>query len=311
MTSVSEWHGMSDKGRRILAVGVAALDIVNEVAAYPVEDAELRVLARRILRGGNAANTLAVLRQMGHGCAWAGTMGSDPEGALVLGDLELRGIAVGDCVRHPGGSTPTSYVILSRATGSRTILHYRDLPELSAADFSGIRLEGYDWVHFEGRDPDETAPMVRDCARRRLTGTRISLEVEKPRPQIESLFTGPDVLVFSRSYAESCGHADPRRFLTSQWSRTDARLLVLPWGEGGAYAQARDGDIYHSPAHRPEQVRDTLGAGDVFNAALIDGLLSELPLPQLLARCTALAGHKCGMLGLNALVESAHGAGVL
>ncbi len=302
---------MNDTGRRILAVGVAALDIVNEVAAYPVEDAELRVLARRVLRGGNAANTLAVLRQMGHGCAWAGTMGSDPEGAQVLGDLELRGIAVGDCVRHPGGSTPTSYVILSRATGSRTILHYRDLPELSAADFSGIRLEGYDWVHFEGRDPDETAPMVRDCARRRLTGTRISLEVEKPRPQIESLFTGPDVLVFSRSYAESCGHADPRRFLTSQWSRTDARLLVLPWGEGGAYAQARDGDIYHSPAHRPEQVRDTLGAGDVFNAALIDGLLSELPLPQLLARCTALAGHKCGMLGLNALVESAHGAGVL
>ena len=311
MTSVSEWYEMSDTGRRILAVGVAALDIVNEVATYPVEDTEFRVLARRFLRGGNAANTLAVLRQMGHGCSWAGTMGSDPEGTQVLEDLELRGIATGNCVRHPGGSTPTSYVTLSRATGSRTILHYRDLPELSAADFSGIRLEGYDWVHFEGRDPEKTAPMVRDCARRRLPGTGISLEVEKPRPQIESLFTGPDVLVFSRSYAESCGHTDPRRFLADQWSRTDARLLVLPWGEDGAYAQASDGDIYHSPAHRPKQVRDTLGAGDVFNAALIDGLLSELPLPVLLARCTALAGHKCGLMGLDALVESAHGAGVL
>jgi len=302
---------MNDTGRRILGVGVAALDIVNEVAAYPVEDAELRVLARRVLRGGNAANTLAVLRQMGHGCAWAGTMGKDPEGAQVLGDLELRGIATGDCVRLPGGSTPTSYVILSRATGSRTILHYRDLPELSAAGFAGIRLEGYDWVHFEGRDPEETAPMVRDCARRRLPGTGISLEVEKPRPQIESLFTGPDVLVFSRSYAECCGHADPRRFLADQWSRTDARLLVVPWGEDGAYAQTRDGDICYSPAHRPMRVRDTLGAGDVFNAALINGLLAELPLPQLLARCTALAGHKCGLLGLDDLVESARGAGVL
>jgi ketohexokinase len=311
MTSVSEWHGMSDKGRRILGVGVAALDIVNEVAAYPLEDAELRILARRFLRGGNAANTLAVLRQMGHGCSWAGTMGNDPEGAQVLGDLELRGIATGNCVRHPGGSTPTSYVVLSRVTGSRTILHYRDLPELSAADFAGIRLEGYDWVHFEGRDPEETAHMIRDCARRRLPGTRISLEVEKPRPQIESLFTGPDVIVFSRSYAESCGHADPRRFLMDQWSRTDARLLVVPWGEDGAYAQTRGDDIFYAPAHRPERVRDTLGAGDVFNAALIDGLLAELPVPMLLARCNALAGHKCGMMGMDDLVESACRAGVL
>jgi len=301
---------MSEQHRRILVVGVAALDIVNEVAAYPAEDTELRALERRIVRGGNAANTLAVLSQLGHACAWAGTLGDDAEGAQVLQDLERRGIDTGACVLHPRGSTPTSYVILSRAGGSRTIVNYRDLPELAAIDFARIRLDGYDWAHFEGRDPKETAAMLRDCAAR-CPGTGISLEIEKPRPGIETLFVGPKVLIFSRHYARSLGYTDPQPFLRDQWGHTDAGLLILPWGEAGAYAQPRGGDIRFAPAHRPPLVRDTLGAGDVFNAAVVDGLLAGLALPALLDYGNTLAGHKCGRLGLDDLVASARGVGVL
>lgn len=301
---------MSEEPRHILGVGIAALDIVNEVAAYPAEDAELRAASRRVLRGGNAANSLAVLRQLGHGCAWAGTLGGDAEGTQVLRDLEQRGIATDACVRHPDGSTPTSYVVLSRATGSRTIVHYRDLPELSAAQFARIRPESFDWVHFEGREPQETALMLRDCARRRPR-IGISLEIEKPRPRIESLFLGADVLIFSRHYAGSRGYADPRRFLSDHRDHTDARLLVLPWGAEGAYAQSGSGEICFAPAHKPPKVRDTLGAGDVFNAALIDGMLAGLAPPDLLARCNKLAGHKCGMVGLDDLVASARRTGGL
>jgi len=301
---------MTERRRRILVVGVAALDIINEVAAYPTEDAELRALDRRIVRGGNAANTLAVLSQLGHACAWAGILGQDAEGAWVLKDLERRGIDTGSCVFHPHGSTPTSYAILSRANGSRTIIHYRDLPELSAADFARIRLAGYDWVHFEGRDPKETQAMLRDCVRH-SPKLGISLEIEKPRHGIEALFVGPDVLIFSRHYARSRGYTDPRRFLCDQWGHTDAGLLILPWGEVGAYAQPRAGEVCFAPAHRPPLVRDTLGAGDVFNAAVIDGLLADLAPPALLDHCNTLAGHKCGLLGLDDLVTSAREAGVL
>jgi len=301
---------MSKQRKRILAVGVASLDIVNEVAAYPAEDAELRALDRRIVRGGNAANTLAVLSQLGHACAWAGTLGKDAEGAQVLEDLDRRGIDTGACVLHPHGRTPTSYVILSRAGGSRTIVHYRDLPELAAADLARIRLHGYDWVHFEGRNPEQIAVMLQDCARR-LPGVGVSLEIEKPRPGIEALLVGPEILIFSRHYARSRGYADPRGFLHDQWEHTDAGLLILPWGEEGAYAQSRRGKICFAPAHRPPLVRDTLGAGDVFNAAAVDGLLAGFAPSALLDYCNALAGHKCGVLGLDGLVASAREAGLL
>lgn len=301
---------VSGQRRRILVVGVAALDIINEVVAYPTEDAELRALDRRIVRGGNAANTLAVLSQLGHACAWAGTLGKDAEGAWILEDLERRGIDTGACVFHPHGSTPTSYVILNRANGSRTIIHYRNLPELAATNFARIRLAGYDWVHFEGRDPKETEAMLWGCVRH-FPELGVSLEVEKPRPGIETLFMGPNVLIFSRHYARSRGYTDPRRFLCDQWDHTDAGLLILPWGEVGAYAQPRAGEICFAPAHRPPLVRDTLGAGDVFNAAVIDGLLARLALPALLDHCNALASHKCGVLGLDGLVAGAREAGVL
>jgi ketohexokinase len=301
---------MTEGFGRILGVGVAALDIIHEVSAYPLEDTELRALERRTVRGGNTANTLAVLQQLGYACAWSGTLGGDAHGAQVREDLEARGIDTAASVLYRQRSTPTSYIVLSRANGSRTIVHYRDLPELTAAEFLRVRLDGYDWVHFEGRDPNEIIGMMRDCAQRR-PGIGISLEVEKPRPNIESLFSGPDVLIFSRHYAHSQGYADPQVFLADQRAKSDAGLLVLPWGEEGAYAQPRGEPICFASAYRPYAVRDTLGAGDVFNAALIHGLLAKLDTPSLLAGCNALAGYKCGMLGLDGLVASARRAGIV
>ena len=48
---------------QILGIGIATLDIINEVDGYPVEDSEQRALAQRQRTGGNVTNTLTVLRQ--------------------------------------------------------------------------------------------------------------------------------------------------------------------------------------------------------------------------------------------------------
>lgn len=296
--------------RHVLGVGIATLDIVNEVAWYPPEDEEVRALAQFRRRGGNVANTLALLRQLGHVCAWIGPVADDDRAAEILDDLQARGIDTRSAVQHCGSLTPTSYVTSSVATGSRTIVHFRDLPELTAADFARTRLDRYDWVHFEGRNPTETAQMLRDCARRH-PGLPVSLEVEKSRPGIELLFAGPRVLIYSRTYAHSCGFDDPTAFLDSQWSQTSADLLLLPWGAAGAYGQARGTPPCFAPGHPPLEVMETLGAGDVFNAAAIDGMLSGMDLDQLLARANRLAGHKCGRRGLDGVAQGAREAGLL
>jgi ketohexokinase len=295
----------------VLGVGIATLDIVNEVDVYPPEDAEVRVLVQRRVRGGNVTNSLVTLSQLGHACAWAGSLGDDPASWAILADLERYGIDARLAVRHPGLSTPTSYVALSRETGSRTIVHYRDLPELTAADLdaglagvSGWLDRGCGWVHFEGRSPEDTAAMVR-LVRERLPGVRISVELEKVRQGGERLLDGPDLILFSRAYALALGATDPAVFLAEQGSRSGARHCVLAWGDQGAYGWTHGVGCVEVPAYPPPRVVDTLGAGDVFNAGVIDGLLRGFALSDVLARANRLAGHKCGQQGFAGLVESA------
>jgi ketohexokinase len=297
-------------------VGIATLDLINEVKRYPEEDSEVRALAQRRVRGGNAANTLEVLAQLGQRCHWAGTLGDDAAADFIRADLSGRGIDASHGVPVPRGVTPTSFIALSRATGSRTIVHYRDLRELSAADFARIPVAGLDWIHFEGRNAPETAAMI---ARSRRDAPRagISLELEKDRPGIEALFEGPDqprpdLLLIARAFvlARSGAGADPVQALAGLSRRTGARILVLGWGAEGAWFCLQGRAPQHCPAAPLARVIDSLGAGDVLNAGVIDGLLRRLPPEEAVARAVRLAGIKCGRVGLAGLARAALAEGL-
>lgn len=300
-----------DQRRRLLGVGIATLDIVNSLAEYPPEDAEVRAMTQRRTRGGNAANSLTVLAQLGHDCHWCGTLAEDADGDFIRADLHRQGIGLALDIRLPGTTTPTSYIVLSQSTGSRTIVHYRDLPELDAVTFDRVALDGFDWVHFEGRHPSETRRMI-TRVRAERPETRISVELEKRRPGIESLLDGPQVLLVSRTYALALGFETPEDCLRDLAQRTtSAELIVLGWGTEGACYLTRDavhglGDtLGRAPAYPPRQVVDTLGAGDCLNAAVIDGLLRGLDPETTVERAVRLAGFKCGHHGFEGLVAAA------
>lgn len=282
---------------RILAVGIATLDIINRVANYPNEDDEVRALGQQQVRGGNATNTLVVLSQLGHQADWAGSLADDPDSQAILDDLARYQIGTDHCMVHAGGKVPTSYVTLSAATGSRSIVHYRDLPEFPAEAFAFIDLKDYDWVHFEGRSVPDLARMLE---RTRHAGVPCSLEVEKPRDDIEDLFALPDLLLFSRAYAQHAGYTRPDEFLADV--PPEGREAYCAWGDVGAWVRDAAGHIQHAPAVAVPEVIDTLGAGDVFNAAVIDARVRELSPKEALSAGCALAGHKCRQQGLAGLV---------
>jgi ketohexokinase len=286
---------------QILAVGIATLDIVNTVATFPSEDSEVRALSQRRSRGGNATNTLVVLSQLGHTCSWAGTLASEPDTQHISADLSDYGIDTNAVVVLPHGKVPTSYIVLNQTNGSRTIVHYRDLPEYGFDAFRRIDLSRYDWIHFEGRNVSATCDMLH-YARHTFPSVPISVEVEKPRADVERLFPLATVLIFSRAFALSAGHTDAAAFLRAMRDAAPHSDLIAAWGEQGAYGMGHnDKSLYHKPAVRPPQIIDTLGAGDTFNAGIIDGILRGLNLPETLTHANTLAGKKCGQLGLHLL----------
>lgn len=283
---------------RILGIGIATLDIINSVDGYPAEDAEVRALSQQRRRGGNCTNTLAVLAQLGHRCAWGGVIADEPDAQIILDALRAHDIDLSAVQREPRGKMPTSYVTLNRRNGSRTIVHYRDLPEFGYEAFARIDLRPYDWLHCEGRHVPDTRRMLaraHEC----MPALPRSVEIEKPRADIEQLFDHAEVLVFSRHYAAARGFTDPERFLDTVARETPACRRILTWGEAGAWSLDCDGRLLYSPAYRPPRVVDTLGAGDVFNAGIIDALVRGETLETALTAACRLAGRKCGTEGLD------------
>lgn len=283
---------------RILGIGNATLDIINSVDRYPHEDSEQRALSQRICRGGNTANTLVVLNQLGHHCSWAGVLAEEPDAGHICADFDRYQVDYSPALRVAQGKVPTSYIISNRRNGSRTIVHVRDLPEYPAERFQGLGLQDYDWLHFEARDVAEIRQML-DYADTMHPDIPVSLEIEKWREGIEQLYDYPAVLIFSRAFVEHEGYSEPNLFLQTMREQCAAERLVCAWGDQGAYALDEEGVSIHSPAHPVADIVETLGAGDTFNAALIDALLKKEPLDVALYQACELAARKCGIEGFD------------
>lgn len=283
----------------VLVVGNAVLDLVLQVDHYPAEDEEMRASSRRADLGGNAANTARVLAGLGDAVTLLATLAPDDEAATLRHLLDAAGVDTRHLVTAPAGHTPVSYILVND-NGSRTIVHHRDLAELACADFQRLRLTRYGWVHFEGRNAEAVACMLTQLRGTGFSGG-VSLEIEKPRPGIEALAAQVDLVLFSRAYAEAKGYADAPTLLGGVRALSHPALMTCTWGAAGAWAMTPDGHLHHAPAVVPPRVVDTVGAGDVFNAGLIDALAAGHSPAAALTQATRLAGRKVGQVGFAGL----------
>ncbi len=283
---------------RILGVGNATLDIINHVVRYPAEDSEQRAVSQTIRRGGNVANTLVVLSQLGHQCGWGGVLTDEPETKHICSDFDQFHVDYEPAHIVTSGKVPTSYILSNKSNGSRTIVHIRDLPEYPARVFTELDLEQYQWIHFECRDVAELKAML-EYLEVMHPHIRVSVEIEKHRSGLEQITHFPGLVIFSRAFANEKGFREPTVFLDAMREQFAANQMVVAWGEKGAYALDEDGVEIYSPAHPVKTMCETLGAGDTFIAGLIDALIEEQPLVSAMYQACGLAALKCATAGFE------------
>ncbi|KAM9361213.1 ketohexokinase isoform 1-T1 [Symphorus nematophorus] len=279
---------MEEEKKKILCVGLVCLDIINVVDKYPEEDTDSRCLSQRWQRGGNASNSCTVLSLLGESSAFMGSLAAGPVADFILEDFQKFHIDVSLVTEHAQCVLPASVVISNISTGSRTILHMnRNLPDVTAEEFSKIDLHQFKWIHWEGRNAGEQVKMIEQVVKynsslpqqQRIT---ISVEIEKTREPLYQLFPHGDVVFVSKDVARHFGFLTAEAALRGLYSRVKpGAILVCAWAEKGADALGPDGSLLHSDAFPPETLIDTLGAGDTFNAAVIYTLSREPQIAQL------------------------------
>jgi len=282
---------------RILLTGVATLDIINTVDEYPTEDSEVRASEQTMRMGGNACNSAQVMQQLGLSSSLLCMFADDAAAEFIQNELYAQQIDISHCATQASSITPTSCITLSRATGSRSIVHYRRLDELDAQQFAQLPLASYHWCHFEARNCVQLFDMLQQC---KAAGRPVSLELEKPRDALEPLLPLAEALLISRPFAESMGFSTAEQCLQHFSQRYADSIISCSWGDQGAWLYHRQ-QIIHQPAFPVAQVVDSLGAGDTYNAGLISQLAQNIAPEKALAFACALAANKCTQTGFNHL----------
>lgn len=268
-TSVFRTVPMAGSSPPGLAVffGTACVDIILDVEAMPDEDTECRATGRTTRAGGNACNSAVVCGSMGHPAAWVGASvdpAVDPGADVCLAAMGDVGVDVAGATLRAHGAVPTSYIVSVRG-GSRTIVHHRDLDELSASELrSGIERvltsRPLGWVHCECRGDvrRDLVPTMRwlrslkeGSAGRAACGFRwpvVTLELEKPRDGEMEAAAEADVIVVSgewcRKRLPGAGPFDVvRSLIASHGPALSGRTsIVLTRGEGGCIVVPSVGD---------------------------------------------------------------------
>ena len=79
-------------------------------------------------------------------------------------------------------------------------------------------------------------------------------------------------------------------------------IVVCAWGAEGA-AAGRAEEIITQSASRPDQIVDTLGAGDTFNASFIYSQIEGMDWKKGLEFACLVAGCKVGQKGFQGIAE--------
>lgn len=262
-------HGMT-KG------GMALIDEARAAAIYrdmgPATE----------MSGGSAANTIVGVANLGARAAYVGKVKNDQIGGLYTHDIRAAGVAFETKAASDGPATGCSYILVT-PDGERTMNTYlgaaqelmpADIDAAQIAASSIIYLEGYLWDPKNAKDAFVKASTVAHDAGRQVALTLSdSFCVDRYRGEFLDLMCNGTVDLVFANEAELHSLYQTSDFDTAlKQLRVDAKLAVVTRSEKGCVVVSKDG-IMAVPAFPIEKMVDTTGAGDLFAAGFLFGLV--------------------------------------
>jgi len=239
--------------------------------------------------GGSAANTIYALAKMGFSTGYVGKVGKDEEGEFLLRELMEMGVDVSK-IKRDGKSGLC--IALSDKKGERSILVFPYAnDELSYSEVDLDYLNEAKFVHITSFLGDKPFQAQKRIAKE--INTRISFNpgephmrrgIEELTPILERTF----ILFSSQKEIEMLTKKDYKRG-TKTLLGYGIKIAICTLGEKGSYILSRDEEL-EIPTEKVK-VMDTTGAGDVYAAGFLAGLLKGFSLSECANLGTKVAGQ--------------------
>lgn len=282
----------------VVGVGLNATDTVIPLPQYPGCGSKVEFHSVSVLPGGQVASAMIACQRWGLRTRYIGKLGDDSAADLHRAEFSKAGVE-SHLITAPECASQQAFILVDE-TGERTVLWKRDdRVTLHAEDLKREWIMDARALHLDGHD---TAAAVRAATWAREAAIPVILDLDKLYPGVEELLGKTDYLIVSRNIpGELTGNAELHAALVAIQRRFGCRVTAATLGHDGVLAW--DGErFFYAPAYRVEVV-DTTGAGDVFHAAFIYGLLQDWMMPQILDFGCAAAALNCMALGARGGIQ--------
>lgn len=288
----------------VVAIGESML------LAVPPAPGRLRHAPSVLLKMAGAESNVAIgLARLGVRAAWAGLLGDDEPGRLVLDRIRAEGVDTGGA-RLVGG-LPTGLFLREDVAGRVRVYYYRSGSAASTTAPGALDLgclDGASYLHLTGVTPalsPDCADFVTWAAREaRGRGVRVSFDVNyrsrlwdamTARKALEEVLSDVDLLFVSLEEAEALWGWTDEEAGVARLTDAGPREVVLKRGRHGSSAWVEGARVDAGPF--PVREVDPIGAGDAFAAGYLAAALREADVHERLRTANAMGALCVSTLG--------------
>jgi sugar/nucleoside kinase (ribokinase family) len=274
-------------------MGLNSVDFLCVVPEFPTINSKMRILQFSKQGGGQVATAMVALSRWGVKTKYVGKFGGDELGQFSSNSLQQEGVDVSSVTSEPNTPNQFGMIIVDGLSGERTILWDRDERlmyregEPQKKDVCSGKL-----LHLDGHDIKAAIQCARWAKEEKIPTV---IDLDKVESLTSELIKEIDFVVTSGRFpALFTGISDREKALTELQKQIPG-FLCATLGHDGAVALV-EGQFVYVKGFEVKAV-DTTGAGDVFHAGFIYGLLQNWEVADILRFANAVAALKCRDLG--------------
>lgn len=276
----------------LVGVGLNAIDTLIPLTHFPARGSKSEYSEASILPGGQTATAVIACQTWGLTTRYVGKVGNDNAAQLHRREFDRTGVDA-RLITVPDALSPQSLIIVDDG-GERTVLCRRDERLLlQPPDLDRYWIQNARVLLVDGF---ETAAATQAARWAREAGIPVVADLDETYAGVEDLMASVDHLIVSRDFpSRLTGERNLERALRLIKHQFECAITAATLGADGVIAW--DGRDFHTrPAYRVP-VTDTTGAGDIFHAGFIYGLVQDWPLERRLDFACAAAALNCTCSG--------------